>query len=400
MTQALRESLVTQVRLRCGTTERVAEALRVVPRHVFLPGIPYETVYSDEAIVTKRDANGLPVSSSSQPAIMAVMLDQLDVEPGQRVLEIGTGTGYNAALIAHLVGPAGEVVTVDIDRDLTDLARARLAEAGYSEVTVVCADGAGGFAARAPYDRIIATVGVWDLAPSWMDQLAWDGRIVVPLDLRGVQRSVAFAREDAHWASRSVEPCGFMRLRGAFAGPEQIHVLDQARRLALAVPDNRTIKADRVRAALAGRVTDRATGVAAAAADLFNGLGLWLALHEPRWCGVSEWDSSVPARLAAAPLRIQDQRITAGIVDDDSLAILGQRVPGGELSALGYGPDAGTLADQLAARVRAWDTAGRPATEGLRIDAYPRSTPDDDDLSDRLVIDKVHTRLALTWGRV
>jgi protein-L-isoaspartate(D-aspartate) O-methyltransferase len=189
-----------------------------------------------------------------------------------------------------------------------------------------------------------------------------------------------------------------MRLRGAFAGPEQIHVVDQDRRLALAVPDNRTINADLVRAALAGPVTDRATGVGVGAPDHYSDLALWLALHEPRWCGVSEWDSAVPACLPAAPLRIQDQRITAGILDDDSLAVLGQEVPGGELSVIGYGPDGGALADQLAARVRGWDAAGRPATEGLRIDAYPRSTPDDD-LSGPLVIDKVHTRLALTWAR-
>ena len=81
--------------------ERIAAALRDVPRHLFLPHLPPEDAYLDDAIVTKRDADGQPISSSSQPAIMAIMLDQLTLAPGQRVLEIGAGTGYNAALMRH-----------------------------------------------------------------------------------------------------------------------------------------------------------------------------------------------------------------------------------------------------------------------------------------------------------
>src|SRR5205823_13707927 len=113
----------------------------------------------DDAIVTKRDADGHPVSSSSQPTIMAIMLDQLGVAAGQRVLEIGAGTGYNAALIASIVGADGAVVSIDIDDDLVASAQANTVAAGYPQVRIVCADGADGFAGAAPYDRIIATVG-------------------------------------------------------------------------------------------------------------------------------------------------------------------------------------------------------------------------------------------------
>lgn len=181
---ALREELVSQVRTR-GISEVVTDALRAVPRHVFLPDLPAETVYRDDAIVTKRDGGGRPISSSSQPAIMALMLDQLGVEPGQRVLEIGTGTGYNAALLAHLVGPEGQVVSVDIDPELVTLAGEHLAVAGHPEVRLVCGDGSEGFWPGAPYDRVISTVGVWDLAPAWLGQLGPGGRLVAPLDLRG-----------------------------------------------------------------------------------------------------------------------------------------------------------------------------------------------------------------------
>ena len=229
----------------------VAEALRTVPRHLFLPEVSARAAYRDDAIVTKRAPDGQPISSSSQPTIMALMLDQLGLAPGQRVLEIGAGTGYNAALISHLVGPAGEVVSVDIDADLVQRARTSLVQAGFPQVTVVCGDGSDGFAAGAPYDRIIATVGVADLAPAWLDQLAPDGRMVMPLDLGGVQRSVAFERADGHWVSLSAVSCGFMRLRGGSAGPERTYVLDRDSDLSILLPDGGDLDREAVLTGLA-----------------------------------------------------------------------------------------------------------------------------------------------------
>src|SRR6185503_18791702 len=100
-------------------------------------------VYRDRAIGTKR-LDGQYVSSSSQPEIMAIMLEMLDLQPGHRVLEIGAGTGFNAALLAHLVGESGEVVAIDVDDDIVEAARARLAAAGYERVRVILGDGALG----------------------------------------------------------------------------------------------------------------------------------------------------------------------------------------------------------------------------------------------------------------
>jgi protein-L-isoaspartate(D-aspartate) O-methyltransferase len=222
----MRERLATRVIAANHVgSDLVADALRTVPRHLFLPDLPPEVAYRDDAIVTKRDADGLAISSSSQPGMMAIMLDQLDLAPGHRVLEIGAGTGYNAALMRHIVGPSGRVVSVDIDADLVEAARSHLASTGYPDVITVCADGAEGCAAHAPYDRLIATVGVSDLASAWLEQVTPGARIVVPLDVGGTQLSVAFGRSGGHWASRSLAPCGFIRMRGALAGPEHTVVI-------------------------------------------------------------------------------------------------------------------------------------------------------------------------------
>ncbi|MFC4532413.1 methyltransferase, FxLD system [Sphaerisporangium dianthi] len=397
----LRRRLVAQVRERGGAVfEPVAAALRAVPRHLFVPGTPREAAYGDQPIVTKRDADGRPVSSSSQPTIMAIMLDQLGIEPGHRVLEIGAGTGYNAALMAHIAGPGGEVVSVDIDQDVADAARAHLAAAGHPGVRVVCADGAEGFPARAPYDRIIATVGVWDLEPAWPAQLAPGGRIVVPLDLRGVQVSVALERADGHWASRSIRPCGFMRMRGVAAGPGRTYLLDRDSQLVLESPAGRDIDAAAVPAALAGPAFERDTGVTADAAEVFAGLNLWLAIHEPRWCSLS--DAGTSGLLHQAPLSLQGYALTYGVAGEDGIALLRRGEGAGTSFALvagGYGPGGAAAADDLAAHVRRWAAAGRPETGALHLAVHPRTTPDPA-LDGETVIDKTHTRLALSWPGV
>src|SRR4030081_2626179 len=109
------------------------------------------------------------------------MLEQLDLRPGHHVLEIGAGTGYNAALMARIVGPAGAVTAVDIDEDLIARAAVHLAEAGVSGVELVAADGALGYPTGAPYDRIVLTVGSSDIRPEWVAQLGPGGRLLLPL---------------------------------------------------------------------------------------------------------------------------------------------------------------------------------------------------------------------------
>jgi protein-L-isoaspartate(D-aspartate) O-methyltransferase len=402
-----RERLVAEVLQTSGIQdERIAAALRDVPRHLFLPHLPPEEAYLDDAIVTKRDAEGQPISSSSQPAIMAIMLDQLALAPGQRVLEIGAGTGYNAALISHIIGPSGVVVSVDIDPDLVETARGHLASAGYPDVTVVAADGADGYPPGAPYDRVIATVGVSDLAPAWLYQAGPGARIVVPLDVRGSQLAVAFGRAGSggHWISRSTMPCGFMRMRGSLAGPERTVVLQPGRSVTLpdglTLADGREADGGTLAAFFDGPATEFATGVRTSSLQVFWGLGLWLSAGDPRSCAVAEERrDGEDGPLARAPLRGGTMLATAGIVDSGGIAVLTADQPGpGQLAleVAGFGPHGPRLGAALAAHVQAWDQAGQPAAARLHVDAYPRSSPDEPvPAGDALVIERPATRFVV-----
>jgi protein-L-isoaspartate(D-aspartate) O-methyltransferase len=220
---ALAAGMVQALRERSGLKrDDVAAAFLSVPRHLFVPGAPLDEVYRYDAVIpTHFGADGLSTSSSSAPNIMATMLEQLDVAPGMHVLEIGAGTGYNAGLLAHLAGPDGAVLSIDLDTVIVAEAREHLARAAIENARVECADGWLGASGDAPFDRIIATVGVWEISPHWLTQLRPGGVLVAPLWLRaGAQVSVAFVREGEQLRSTSMCPCGFMRLRGPNQGPD------------------------------------------------------------------------------------------------------------------------------------------------------------------------------------
>ena len=316
---ALAEKLISTGHI---ISESVERAFRAVPRHFFAPGVPLEKVYSDSSIPTKR-IDGKVVSSSSQPAIMAIMLEQLQLDPGQRVLEIGAGTGYNAALLQHLVGSSGLVVTMDIDDDIVAGAREHLRSAGLDSVIVRCGDGGLGCAEYAPYDRIILTVGAWDIVPTWWDQLKPGGRLLLPLDIKaGIQKSVAFDQADGHLESVSVRDCSFMTLRGAFAGPDSLSTLPLGREpgTSISVGDGLKVDRDLIHGLLCGPSEDLSSGVYARPAEvIFGGLALWLSLHETGLCTLSANDQSAGRGLVPQFLAIPSvPRIfaTIGLIGD------------------------------------------------------------------------------------
>ncbi|MEU9300252.1 methyltransferase domain-containing protein [Streptomyces sp. NPDC048269] len=213
-------------------------AFAAVPRHVFVPyfwtgrGAGHERlwaedpdperrarwlrgVYEDTPLAT-RLRDGELVSSSSQPSLMAKMLRALDVRDGHNVLEIGAGTGYNAALLCHRLGD-GLVTTVDLDEEITESARKHLAELGYHP-TVVTGDGARGCPARAPFDRIMVTCTLPLIPPAWTAQCRPGARILAPLST-GL---IALTVRDADFAEGRFlhNPAYFVPLRGATAAPQ------------------------------------------------------------------------------------------------------------------------------------------------------------------------------------
>jgi len=307
---------------------------------------------------------------------MAIMLEQLGVRPGDRVLEIGAGTGYNAALLARLVGPEGRVVTVDLDEEIVAEARDRLHAAGLPEVAVIRGDGGEGYAPEAPYDRIELTVGAWDIAPAWLEQLGPDGRLLLPLWIRGAQVTAAFERTvddagQAHLASVSVSGCAFMRLRGAFAGPEGSVAFGPERGLTLGVDDRAAVDPE-----MLGRVIAAPAGEIAAEVAGGDGLGLWLALHDAAYCHLSDnRPEPILAESARFLLTGSGYRFTMGLLEDGALCLILRATNGDDgVRIRCYGADeeaARRLGERCRAHLVAWEAAGRPTFETMRIRVYP-----------------------------
>jgi protein-L-isoaspartate(D-aspartate) O-methyltransferase len=380
----------------------VIEALLAVPREVFVPGIPLADVYcASEAIVTKR-VDGVSVSSASAPEVIALMLEQLNVQPGQRVLEIGAGTGYNAALLAHIVGHSGQVVTLDIDEDLVLAAREHLHSAGFDQVRVVLSDGALGYPDQQAYDRIILTVASNDIAPAWWQQLARPhGRLVMPLGLRGLQRCVAFVFEDDNLISRSLRNCSFIALRGLLSFGAARVALDAEGRYVLGGADQPLpLPPDDIAELLATRLRVFTTGVSVSLEEMREGLHLWLVAHQPNVYTL--WGAPPLPDLFGLPERL-GARGTLCVVDRalSGLAVLAwahENGRGGELHVLAtQGADA--LAFRLRRLLREWVVAGRAVDAEAEIRAYPRTGGSRSAPTDAAIVEQRWTRFALSWAQ-
>ncbi|MEV1043618.1 methyltransferase domain-containing protein [Streptomyces sp. NPDC049916] len=238
---AARRALLREIVARGGLSDPAwYAAFADVPRHLFVPAYfvhgvrGYERlwgedpdpgrrarwlrgVYADGALAT-RIRDGELVSSSSQPSLMALMLEALDVRDGHTVLEIGTGPGYNAALLSHRLGEAA-VTSVDLDPEITEPARRHLAAAGYRP-TVITGDGARGCPRRAPYDRIIATCTLPSVPPAWPEQCRPGALVLAPLATGLIALRVrATAQGPCAEGHFLPTPAYFVPLRGALPLP-------------------------------------------------------------------------------------------------------------------------------------------------------------------------------------
>lgn len=196
---------------------RIRSAFLEVPRALFVDGHP--AAYEDRAIPLKfRD--GRAVSTSSTPSIVAQMLHCLQPEPGMAVLEIGTGSGFTTALLAHLVGPTGRVTSIDIEDEMISRAAWILGKASLSgRVRLLCRDASAGAPEHGPFHSILCGAGISCLPETWIQQLAPQGRILLPLKLRGMDCMVRLQPCRGGLQGEVLGLCSFPPLRGPLLDP-------------------------------------------------------------------------------------------------------------------------------------------------------------------------------------
>jgi protein-L-isoaspartate(D-aspartate) O-methyltransferase len=197
-----------QLRSRGIRDERVLEAMLHVPRHEFVPPSLQADAYADMP---------LPIGSGqtiSQPYIVAAMLEALEIQPQDRVLEIGTGSGYMTALLAEL---AAQVVSIERHAELAERARPVLEKLGYRNVQVIVGDGSRGYPPAAPYDRIIASAAAPSIPTALLEQLNEGGRMVIPVGPPHTQQLQLVRKINGQMEMTPLDPCRFVPMIGESA---------------------------------------------------------------------------------------------------------------------------------------------------------------------------------------
>ncbi|WP_067502993.1 protein-L-isoaspartate O-methyltransferase [Actinoplanes sp. TFC3] len=329
----------------------LAAAFAAVPREAFVaegfqrrdgrwatPGTAgfLDTVYRDDVLVTKVDA-GVPVSSSSQPSLMAIMLDALAVVPGDRVLEIGAGTGYNAALLTRL---GAEVTSVDVQADVAERARLALLHAGIAGVRVLTGDGYAGSPGDR-FDKVIVTVGVAGVSPQWLAQ-ARPGLVVVPVQHAGTHPVLA--------------------VRGEPGGPVTASVICSSGFMTAAGPLSAAHPAGHPAPVSSGGLT----GLHPAAPARWP-RPLTSLRYRDLWYAAGVW--STRATHAALPGQQQNTLILLDDAGTGGAAIL----PDG--TVLAGGPEAARCATTAATILDRWQAAGHPPMQAWRVTLRPAGDP-------------------------
>jgi protein-L-isoaspartate(D-aspartate) O-methyltransferase len=354
-----RERMVARLR-ELGFGPAVLEAFRAVPRHRLVPVFwevsdgpwaplrqPVEHRADDgdllalellhdveRAFPTRRPDGDVVTTSASAPRLLAAQAEELDLRPGMSILEIGTGPGYFAALLAELVGPSGRVVSVEVDEEVAAAARARLADCGC-EVTVLTADGDAGAPAHAPFDRIVASVGCTDVARSWLEQLSPDGFALVPL-LHGATHPMLAVTPDGEAGVRLAS--GYVAIQGRQAS---VGLWPHAR-AGVETPRREPLP-ERLRRALTPASDDRTPF-----GTPLWGLGFWVAVHDQR---------------AAVLAALNDGAGSSANLDTFEWQVAWGGAAGEELAG-----------DLLASATR-WAEQGAPALPAFRCRFVPASGP-------------------------
>ncbi|MBA2696392.1 MAG: methyltransferase, FxLD system [Actinobacteria bacterium] len=390
--EILRAQMVDRILAGQRLTPTVEAALRRVERHRYVPDAPPTDAYDEIAVITHTFPDGTHLSCASGPTIVAAMLNALDVQPGQRIMEIGAGTGYNAALLATLAGAEGRVTTIDINADVTANARRNLGNTGFRNVRVITGDGAHGAAEHGPYDRIIVTVGAWDIPQAWWDQLVPGGRLVVPLRWCGTTRAVAFVKRDDHWASDWVFLCGFVPMLGQTS--EQSATIDPGRLVTLHYDVDQPIDVDALQDTLDREKSVVWSDATVHAEEPFDRIWLHLSAVDDGTVRIQADKKAVTSGLCAPAIPTR----TPALAEGDSLAYFTIRRTDGapgrwQLGAVGHGPSGYHLATRIIDQINAWD---QDRTADPELVAYPTGVPVPEHLTGKLIV-KPDIRLFLRY---
>lgn len=365
-------------------TPAVIDALSAVPRQLVIddtdPVDPADTYDPEGIVVTKTDTDGNTISSVSAARIQTIQLEQADLHPGHRVLEIGSG-GVNAAYLAEIVGPDGLVVTLDIDTEVATRAARFLTNAGYERVVVLTGDGADGAPNHAPFDRIVVTVEAADIPPAWWDQLTDDGIIVAPLRIGGMTRTVALTRaadDRDRLFSDDLQLCGFVPMQGAGTNTQGMVVLNDTADAHLTLRfDGGTADAfdtAGLATSLHGPRVEYWTGAEMGGSESFEHLDLWLVTTLAPILTLAPTRGAIDAGLVALALPFA----APTLVEGSSFAYRTVRATDDtdvyEIGVVAHGPSGHTVAARYTEQIAAWVAAQRPNNATVRLLRRRRDT--------------------------
>lgn len=208
---ARREMVSKQLRARGIRSSRVLDAMLSVPRHLFVPPPHAAEAYADSP---------LPIGAGqtiSQPFMVAAMAEELSLEGGERVLEVGAGSGYQAAVLSRL---ACQIIAVESQSALAAQARERLVRLGYTNIRIEEGDGSAGWPVEAPYDAILVAAAAPSVPPPLIDQLKEDGRLVIPVGTAEHQELLRIVKHEGGIVQQSRYDCRFVLLLGRYGWPE------------------------------------------------------------------------------------------------------------------------------------------------------------------------------------
>ncbi len=194
------------------TDQKVLEVMRRIPRHLFIANALWDQAYADHPVPIDRG------QTISQPYIVALMTQALQLEKSDRVLEIGTGSGYQTAILAEL---AQHVYTIERFPELSEKAQKLLTEAGYTNISFRVGDGTVGWPEEAPFEKIIVTAAAPEVPAALVEQLAERGRLVIPVGGRQLQTLVALTKEGEKLRREELCACSFLPLVGKEGWPDE-----------------------------------------------------------------------------------------------------------------------------------------------------------------------------------